>query len=162
MELFDSAREAVAADIRGACTDEGLARAAEKQKAVEAQIALFSSMAGALSVCLDQIGQMRGLFGDEDGTIADAVRAAEEALGAFNACNGTAGGPGAIYVALSDRQHDAVLAGLRLLESMLERRLGLGAELRELITAIATNSQVHAGLSVDEIDALCLRINLAS
>ena len=48
-------------------------RAADPVKA-----ALLDCM-GALSMCADQIHQMRGMFDDADGTIQDALDAAEDA-----------------------------------------------------------------------------------
>lgn len=42
-------------------------------------------MAGALQACVDQIQQMKGLFDDSDGTIEDALQAAEEALESYHA-----------------------------------------------------------------------------
>jgi hypothetical protein len=39
-----------------------------------------ANLAAALRNLLDQTYQMRGLFADEDGTIADAISDAEEAL----------------------------------------------------------------------------------
>jgi hypothetical protein len=44
---------------------------------------LERALAGALSACVEQIEQMRRMFDDEDGTIAEAVDAADEALTAY-------------------------------------------------------------------------------
>lgn len=46
---------------------------------------VLDEAAGALSACVEQIGQMEGMFDDEDGTIADAVEAAEDALESIRA-----------------------------------------------------------------------------
>lgn len=45
--------------------------------------AIARDLAGALSSCSDQIGQMRGMFDDGDGAIAEAVEAADEASEAY-------------------------------------------------------------------------------
>lgn len=47
--------------------------------------AVMKDMAGALQACVDQIEQMRGMFDDSDGTIGDALQAAEEALDSYRA-----------------------------------------------------------------------------
>lgn len=42
-----------------------------------------SGLAGALQACVLQIEQMKGMFDDSDGTIQDALDAAEESLNGF-------------------------------------------------------------------------------
>ena len=60
----------------GACPDCGfLAYLWAPKKAVSDRLAR-----GAISALLDQVGQMRRMFGDDDGAIQDAVDAGEEAL----------------------------------------------------------------------------------
>ncbi|WP_454629577.1 hypothetical protein [Bradyrhizobium cenepequi] len=44
---------------------------------------IADDLAGALDSCTHQIGQMSGMFDDEDGTIAAAVEGADEATGAY-------------------------------------------------------------------------------
>lgn len=45
---------------------------------------LDASLSGALQACVEQIEQMKGMFGDEDGTIQDALDAAEDALNCYH------------------------------------------------------------------------------
>lgn len=40
-------------------------------------------LAGALSACLDQIHQMKGMFNDEDGAIQRAIASGEEVLAKY-------------------------------------------------------------------------------
>jgi DNA-binding Xre family transcriptional regulator len=60
---------------------------------------------------------------------------------------------------LSGKNFDAVLAGLRLLQTALEQRLVLPED--GDIGDILTNSGKHSGLSVAEIDELCESLNCA-
>lgn len=47
-----------------------------------------ADLAGALQACRDQIEQMNGMFDDSDGTIQDALDAAEESLNGYYAIHG--------------------------------------------------------------------------
>lgn len=48
-------------------------------------MSIATEMAGALSACIDQIHQMEGMFDDKDGTIQQALDAAEQAMKRFDA-----------------------------------------------------------------------------
>jgi hypothetical protein len=52
----------------------------EQAAAPTPQIHRLHSLEGALAALLEQVQQMRGLFGDEDGAVSRAVYAAELAL----------------------------------------------------------------------------------
>lgn len=54
---------------------------------------------------------------------------------------------------LSQKQTDAILAGLRLLQNALDNRLVLPND--GDIGSILTNSGLHSGLTADEIGSLC-------
>lgn len=58
---------------------------------------------------------------------------------------------------LSKKQHDTVLAGLRLLQTTLDNRLVLPNDGN--IGDILTDGGSHAGLTATEIDTLCEEIN---
>ncbi|MFY9329967.1 MAG: hypothetical protein WAO76_18410 [Georgfuchsia sp.] len=45
---------------------------------------IVAGLASALNSCITQIDQMRGLFVDTDGTIEEALNAAEEAVDAYH------------------------------------------------------------------------------
>ena len=72
----------------------------------------------------------------------------------------------AVLMALDDRQHAAVLAGLRCYQKLMERRAPSEAMLSlfppdwfEAIRLIATNGDTLAELEDEDIDALCERLN---
>ena len=59
---------------------------------------------------------------------------------------------------LNDKQHGAILAGLRLLQTALDNRLVLPND--GDIGDILTNSGAHMAITPDEIDAFCERFNV--
>jgi len=61
---------------------------------------------------------------------------------------------------VSKQQFDAVLAGLRLLQTCLENRLVLSND--GGISDILTDGGIHKGLSSTEIDTLCESLNTAN
>lgn len=65
---------------------------------------IAQDLAGALDACIHQIGQMRGMFGDEDGTIAEAVSDAEDAAEAYRrAAAGLPPAPAPQFIGQDDR-----------------------------------------------------------
>lgn len=60
------------------CMEDLIEKDAADRAADPVKAALLDCM-GALSMCADQIHQMRGMFDDADGTIQDALDAAEDA-----------------------------------------------------------------------------------
>lgn len=60
------------------CMEHLIEKDAADRAADPVKAALLDCM-GALSMCADQIHQMRGMFDDADGTIQDALDAAEDA-----------------------------------------------------------------------------------
>lgn len=58
-------------------------------------------------------------------------------------------------VSLTARERDALLAGLRLLQIALAR-----SALDEALRSVLTDDDAHAALDLEEIDALCERINV--
>ena len=63
---------------------------------------------------------------------------------------------GHTLLAVTGPELDAILAGLRLLQSDLD----IGDRLTPQLRDIYTNNGAHLGISVDEIDALCVRLNV--
>lgn len=60
------------------CMEDLIEKDAADRAADPVKAALLDCI-GALSACMDQIHQMRGMFDDADGTIQDALDAAEDA-----------------------------------------------------------------------------------
>ena len=73
--FIDAARPRFAAPI---CMEDLIEKDAADRAADPVKAALLDCI-GALSACMDQIHQMRGMFDDADGTIQDALDAAEDA-----------------------------------------------------------------------------------
>lgn len=70
---------------------------------------MASELAGALANCIEQIHQMKGMFDDEDGTIQEALDAAEEALNRYHDAPKVESAPQQVHVALRlDGDLDAI------------------------------------------------------
>lgn len=65
---------------------------------------------------------------------------------------------GVNLINISDEEFDAILAGLRMVQTVLSS----GFTFQPGIEDIYTNNDAHLGLSVDEIDVLCERLNLGA
>ncbi len=72
---------------------------------------IAQALAGHLSNCMEQIGQMKGMFDDGDGSIQQAIDDADETLACYNAAQ--AGNPAS---APSPLRLTAIVAGGRLVE----------------------------------------------
>lgn len=59
-------------------------------------------------------------------------------------------------IGVTDRERDAVLAGLRLLQLAIAGGMPIDLPLMSILT----NDDAHAGLDLPEIDGLCERINV--
>lgn len=67
-----------------------------------------------------------------------------------------------IAATLSAAERDAILAGLRLLQRNLDGKVFVGADVDAHINAIYTSEGERAGLTADEIDALCESLGVAA
>ncbi|WBU27565.1 hypothetical protein OOZ54_12760 [Rhodopseudomonas palustris] len=63
---------------------------------------IAQELAGALDACTHQIGQMRGMFDDADGTIREAVNAADEAAESYRAAVAGSLPPATIWTVYTD------------------------------------------------------------
>lgn len=60
-------------------TEQAATRQAEQMNAIGVAHSALRDCMGAIGAMRDQIEQMRGLFSDEDGAIAEALEAADDA-----------------------------------------------------------------------------------
>lgn len=67
-----------------------------------------------------------------------------------------------VYLAVTDAEHSEILAALRTREALKAKRVELFGQKAELdaFEEIASNGDKNDPLTADEIDALCMKINI--